>query len=97
MAEYRLSGRADLDLADILGFSIERFGLERAEKYKISLYLCLRRVADHPRLGRRLTGRAKAYLRYACQRHVIFFTIDADGIFVVRVLHASMDHRQHLP
>jgi toxin ParE1/3/4 len=97
MAEFRLSKRADLDIFEILVFSIERFGLERAEHYKAGLEGCLQRVANDPRLGRRMTGRAKTYLRYVCQRHVIFYSQEAEGTFVVRVLHGSMDHMRYLP
>jgi toxin ParE1/3/4 len=97
MAEFRLSKRASLDPEDILYFSIERFGIERAEQYKVGLGRCLSRLADDPRLGRQLTGRGRAYLRYNCQRHVIFFSLTDYGILIVRVLHGAMDHKRHLP
>jgi toxin ParE1/3/4 len=97
MARFRLSERATLDIEAILVFSIQQFGVERAELYKTALGDCMRRVANDPRQGRQLTGRAKNYLRYLCQRHVIFFSLEPDGILVVRILHSAMDHKRHLP
>ena len=97
MADYRLAPRAAIDLEAILEYSIENFGLSRAEQYRSELAECLRQVAADPRLGRTFGARRRVFYRYNCRRHAIFFTIEPDAIFVVRVLHASMDFKRHLP
>jgi toxin ParE1/3/4 len=96
MAEYRLSNLAILDIEDILHWSIESFGLDRAERYKDDLGRCMQRVADDPRMGRIVEG-SDVYLRYSCGQHVVFFSLGKDEVFVVRVLHARRDFKQHLP
>ncbi len=96
MAEYRLSNRAILDLEDILTWSIGKFGLDRAERYKDDLGRCMQRLADDPRMGRKVKG-SDVYLRHSCGQHVIFFLLDRAEVLVVRVLHSRQDFTQHLP
>ncbi len=97
MARYSLSKEAKADLDDILRYSIETFGLERAERYYLALEECLQRVADAPMLGRTIAGRSRTFFQYNCLRHGIFYINDDDGVFVVRVLHLTMDFKRHLP
>lgn len=97
MAKARLAEEADSDLDGIFRYSIETFGLAQAERYKQALGACLARLAQDPRLGRPVEGRTRTFFQYRCQRHVIFYVKDGDGIFVVRVLHTAMDFVRHLP
>ena len=97
MARYSLSKEAEADLDDIFRYSIETFGLKRAERYYLGLEECLRRIAESPTLGRAIVGRSSTFLQYNCQRHGIFYIAVNGGAFVVRVLHLTMNLKRHLP
>ena len=87
---------ATADLDDIFRYSIETFGLDRAERYRSALQECLERVAHTSMLGRTVAGKKRTFFRYNCLGHGIFYTTDGDSIFVVRVLHLAMDFKRHL-
>jgi toxin ParE1/3/4 len=97
MVEYVLSRRAEADLDSIFVHTISTFGLPQAERYRDQLAASLERVVADPRLGKALIGRSRMFFQYNCLRHGIFFTMERRGIFVVRVLHLSMDFKRHLP
>jgi plasmid stabilization system protein ParE len=40
--------------------------------------------------------RGRGYLRYKSGSHTIFYRATGRGIYVVRVLHQSMNHERHL-
>jgi len=94
---YSLSREAEADLDDIFRYSIETFGLKQAERYYLALEECLQRVAEASALGRMVVGRSRTFFQYNCQRHGIFYITADDGVFVVRVLHLTMDLNRHLP
>jgi toxin ParE1/3/4 len=97
MADYRLTQQAANDLEEVFDYSIEQFGVLRAERYKVELGRCLDRIARDPRLGRPVGGRTRQFFRYECLRHVVFFTPMPTEILVVRILHGAMDPERHLP
>ena len=97
MGEYQLSEQAFEDLEGIFVSTIEVFGLAQAETSKRLLEAGLARVAEDPRLGRKIKGRTRTFFQYNCERHGIFFAKQDGSIFVVRVLHLSMDFKRQLP
>lgn len=97
MARVHFSELAITDLEDIFFYTIETFGELQASRYKSLLETGCERLSSDPRLGRALIGRTQTFYHYPCERHVIFYTMQNDGILVVRVLHAAMDFVRHLP
>jgi toxin ParE1/3/4 len=96
VADYALSNSADRDLTDIYIYSFRTFGEAQADAYLLGLADCLQVLADNPRMGR------QAYIRpdllcYRYGRHLIFYVSEEKDIFIVRVLHDSMDFLRHLP
>lgn len=96
MAEYVLSNKADDDLGRIYVFSAETFGEARAESYFLGLRDCLQILADNPRLGRPAELATPGLLRHEHGRHIVFYLMEAGGIFVVRILHRGMDVSRQL-
>ena len=96
MADYVLSRKADDDLTEIYLYSYKTFGEDRADAYFLSLADCLQTLADNPRMGRSVDFVRPGLLCHLFGRHVIYFIIEDDGIFVVRVLHDSMDAPRHI-
>ena len=96
MADYRLSRRAATDLEAIAAFSIDRFGIKQARRYRDELIACFSNLVTNPSLGRRAEQLAKGLRRFEHGSHIIFYTREGDDVFVVRVLHYRMDAGRYL-
>lgn len=95
MAEFRLSSHAAADLAEIADYTIERFGIEQARRYRDDLEKCFQNLAENPTLGRSVEQVAPKLRRFEHQSHVVFYAQEEGGVLIVRVLHASMDAPRH--
>ena len=51
MADFRLSPRAETDLAEMADYTIETFGIEQARRYRDDFEACFRSLARNPRLS----------------------------------------------
>lgn len=96
MPRFRLSSRAESDLSEIADYSIEAFGLDQARRYVDGLEACFQVLTDKPSAGRSADELAPKLKRFRYQSHVVFYIPDNEGVFVVRVLHKSMDIQRHL-
>ena len=97
MAEYRLSKRAEKDLAEIADYTIETFGIKQSRRYRDRLSTCFQTLADNPMLGCSAALHLAPELRcYEYQSHVVFYMPEVPDILIVRVLHKSMDAPRHL-
>ena len=54
-------------------------------------------LAAHPFHARPHRGKIEGMRRYEHRSHVIFFTMEADGIYIGRILHKSRLPRRHVP
>jgi toxin ParE1/3/4 len=95
MAKYRLSSRAYADIVGIGEYTIERFGIEQARRYRDRLDDAIQTLADNPSRGRPADDVAPGLRRWNYQSHAVFFRLEARGILVVRVLHQRMDFERH--
>ncbi|RAU22929.1 type II toxin-antitoxin system RelE/ParE family toxin [Paramagnetospirillum kuznetsovii] len=96
MGDYVLSNAAAADLDEIYVYSHRSFGEARADAYYADLSDCLRMLVGNPRLGRPAGTRHQELMRHAHAGHVIYYLMENGGIFVVRVLHHSMDSQRHM-
>lgn len=93
-----MSLQAERTLEDILGWTIEHFGVEQAAKYKDQLISRLSTLAtkDLPH-GRScnslLVGKRNAVDLEYCRegRHFIIYRNTSEGIFVLNFVHSSRD------
>ena len=95
MTRYRFSGRATSDLEAIADFTIRRFGVDQARRYRDELSTCFSDLAKNPSLGRRAEQLAKGLRRFEHGSHIVFYVADDHGVLIVRVLHYRMDVRRH--
>ncbi|MEE3622791.1 type II toxin-antitoxin system RelE/ParE family toxin [Nitrospirillum sp. BR 11752] len=96
MGEYALSGKARDDLKSIARELLTLWGAAQAERYTYGLHELFGRLVRFPDLGRDAGGIRPGYLRIESGSHVVFYRKAANGILVIRVLHAHMDLSQHL-
>ena len=95
MNDYRLSRLASADLEEIAEYTIERFGIEQARRYRDGLKTCFDQLANNPALGKRSEQLMRGLRRFEHQSHVVFYINESEDIFIVRVLHSSMDVPRH--
>ncbi len=96
MGNYALSGKADADLEAIAAYSLEQWGLARAERYMLALHRTFEMLAEFPDIGRDASGLWLGYRKMETANHSVFYRKTAQGVLIVRVLHQRMDHERHL-
>jgi len=89
--KVKLSEAAVRDLEEILEQSLVEFGIHQTETYCASLTHCLELLGSNPEMGSTAEDIRPGYRRFPHESHVIFYTIRAEDIFVVRILHHRMD------
>ena len=99
MKRWSLTGKAKRDLADIRRYTLEQWGIQKAEDYINKLYEKIQLAAEHPSIG---IDRSKSLnLGYEirsifCVSHVIYYAVLENRISVVAVLHQRMAPEKHL-
>ena len=91
-----LSRKAQADLDDIRDYGIEQFGVLRAIAYLDEIEQAFRRIVAYPEIGAASTIGARRVRSLACQRHRIFYRVQAETVLIGRVLHSAMDPARHL-
>lgn len=86
MGTYRLTQKADDDLAGLYRYGIENFGLARADAYYDSLMLKLAEIGDAPMMFQ-ASDYCDGYRRGVHPPHTIYFRVIDDGMVeIVRIL-----------
>ena len=94
---YVISFKARSDIRSIAKCIIKEFGESQSLKYANGLKEILSELANNPELGRRYVAvKNQMLLRYRFKSHVVFYYIDPNGIFIVRILGGMMDFPMHL-
>ena len=94
---YRLTEAAASDIEEMLERSLLDFGEKRTQTYYDALARCLALLGANPEMGVTAEDIRPGYRRFAHESHVVFYTIDDEGVLIVRVLHKRMDATRHLP
>ncbi|MGB5834798.1 MAG: type II toxin-antitoxin system RelE/ParE family toxin [Thiohalocapsa sp.] len=91
---YRLSSRAEADLAEIWVYSVGQWNLEQADRYADALVSRFGWLCANPSLWKPRPDIAEGLYSYTQQSHVIYFRVHGDApevIEIVRVLHGRME------
>jgi len=96
MAEYRLSVLAEQDVEDILDYTWDQHGEERAFRYVERLKRNLSVLAENPLLAPKRTEFNPPVRLFPSGEHTIVYLEKADHIFIVRLLHQRMDIKRHI-
>lgn len=86
-----LTERALQDIRDIETYSIERWGAATARKYIDGIESALDRIVEKPDLVREEPQFAASLRFYRVQKHVLVCDVQDDAIYVLTVVHTSMD------
>ena len=96
MANYRLSKLADKDLISIATYTIKRFGVRQASLYRDGLFKAFEMVADFPLIGSYQSQIKNNIRRHVHEFHSIYYRVDVNEIFILRILGPGKDPLQHL-
>lgn len=96
MVPYRLSRKADQDIADHYQYGIRRFGIAKARDYLLGLHDCFESLSINPKQGRVADELYVGLFKYSYGSHVIFYMVEDNSILVARVLGKKMDYPRHL-
>ena len=96
MGVYRISRKAEIDLAKLYEYGIETFGLQQAKLYVLGIHELFETLANNVRLGRDASELALSLKRFSYKSHTIFYLITATDIFIVRVINQNMDYQRNL-
>lgn len=96
MAEYRLTPAAERDLERIWTYTLQRWGVEQANRYTDILTGSFADLAQSPKTAPACDQIRPGYRRRSVERHAIYFRITAYGIAIIRILHDRMDAPHHL-
>jgi len=86
-----LSNRAGNDLDSIINF-----GLAVTVDYHTALEKCFETLDKNPDLGTKVDHIRSDYLCFEHRSHLIFYKNNSDGIFIVRIIHKSMNVQTHI-
>lgn len=96
MVKYRLSKLADKDIGNIASYTIQRFGIRQASLYRDGLFKALEMIFDFPLIGSDQSQIKKNIRRHVHEFHSIYYRVDANEIFILRILGPGEDPLQHL-
>jgi len=91
---YTLSEKGADDLEGILDYSYLNFGMATMQEYYDSLENCFNTLDENPDLGLNVDSVSTDYYCFYHRSHMIFYQKSKQGIFIVRLLHKSMDVAQ---
>ncbi|NDV14862.1 hypothetical protein GO009_02395 [Muricauda sp. TY007] len=96
MGVYKLSNKAETDLAEMYEFGIYKFGLLQAQRYFNGMHEVFGVLAENIDLGCDASEFIGDLKRFSYKAHTIFYFQTTSGIFVLRVLSQRMDYTHSL-
>ncbi len=96
MGVYKISRKAETDLANIYEYGIETFGMKNAKNYLLGTHQVFKILTDNINLGRDASEFMLLLKRFSYKSHTIFYLVTDIGILIVRVLNQSMDYENNL-
>lgn len=88
---------AQIRLAEIWDYTLEKWGEEQADRYLRELGVCMNGIASQRHLWRSVQdARLSGVFFVRCSQHLIFFRAMQDQIAVISILHENMDIVQRL-
>lgn len=96
MLEIRLSEAARTDLIDIWTETYQKWGADQADRYLDDINRALTGLVADPQLGTDCSDLFQRARKLITGRHIAFYETSSNTIFVLRVLHQSMDLSRHL-
>jgi len=88
--EYSLTRPAESDLKSIIRYTMKTWGRAQTKRYSQGLRECFQMLANNPSIGRKCEFIRPGLHRFEHGKHVVFYLVESDEIFIVRLLHQQM-------
>lgn len=95
--KLRLTQAAVEDLRSIRAYTLETWGDDQERRYLDRMWSRFQDLCLHPERYRVRPDLFPGCRIAAEGRHVILFRAESENLEIVRVLHAAMDFKRHLP
>jgi len=89
------STRAKADVSGIWDYTADHWGRGQADLYVGLIETAVDTLSRDPKLGRQCSEIRRGYRRHSVGSHVLYYRLKGGAIFVLRVLHRSMDPQRH--
>ncbi|WP_206667187.1 type II toxin-antitoxin system RelE/ParE family toxin [Candidatus Methylobacter oryzae] len=86
-----LSPQAEEDFADILQYTLERWGEQQLYNYRAVLDKVLLTIRQNPQIGHQRPEISQDHRSFPAGQHVIFYRAEQRVVYVSRILHERMD------
>jgi toxin ParE1/3/4 len=93
---FQLTNKAYEDLKGIAKYTQATWGVEQRKEYLSRLDQSFHLIAENIGIGMNCDYIREGYHRYPVGKHVVFYKIEEETVFIVRVLHQSMDVERQL-
>lgn len=94
--KLRLSKTAQIDIEKIDFYSFEKWGEATAQAYLAELEARLKVLCDTPMIGIDRSDLRQNYRASVVGRHLIYYRVEDEFIYVLTILHHSQDHEAFL-
>lgn len=91
-----LTTEAQRDLADILLYTLQRWGEDQQDRYAMALEQGLVLLAENPEIGRSRPELFRGCRSYRVREHILYYVLRDEAVVIIRVLHGRMDALRHL-
>jgi toxin ParE1/3/4 len=96
MRRLEFTPRVQRDIEEIWEYSLERFGLDKAEAYLRGIQRAAETASEDPRRGSACDEIRPGYRKFSVGSHVLFFRTSKTRVVIVRILHQRMDFDRHI-
>jgi len=91
MSSFDVSNAARTDLKNIAAYTQKTWGASQRRRYLKNLDKAFHFLSDNSQSGNQCDYIIKGLRKHTHESHIIFYEISKSSIFIVRVLHKSMD------
>lgn len=88
-----LTKAARIDMKHILSYTLRKWGERKAIEYRAKLDRAFQDIGKNPQKGRE---DFPGYRYIKTDKHVIFYKIADDAVYISRILHKAMNFALHL-
>ncbi len=96
MSDFIFTDKAEADLANIIDFTLERWGTEKAYKYIDGLEEIAQMLADNPDIGIKRENLIKGLLCFPYESHFLYYHKQEGSVVIIRVLHQNMEPERYI-
>lgn len=86
-----LSPQAEQDFVGILQYTFQTWGEQQMNIYRAVIDKALLTIRQNPEIGHRRPELSKNHRSFPAGRHVIFYRVASNRLYVSRILHERMD------